>query len=322
MGISYVNCISTFKGGNHVKYVETDIIEKVEESILKKNKNLKIKPQNIKENLVFFINSVIINPSFTSQTKEELKTKQNDFGSKCELSENSVKKVLKTGIADQVLLYAKLKEESLMGKKTDGKKTNNIKGIPKLEDANWAGTKKSSECKLILTEGDSAKAFAMAGRSVVGNDKYGIFPLQGKTYDSLNQLRYGGIILLTDQDVDGYHIKGLLINFLHYMWPSLVKLNLFIYSLATPIVKVSKGKSIRTFYNITDYENWKEENSSKGWNIKYYKGLGTSDSKEAKEYFTDIEEKLVKYTWESTGQYTDDTPDLASSESSNGSTSS
>jgi DNA topoisomerase-2 len=351
--ISYVNCISTFKGGNHVKYVESDIIKKIEEQILKKNKNIKIRSQNIKENLVFFINSVIVNPSFTSQTKEELKTKHNDFGSKCELSEAFIKKILKTGIAEQVLLYAKLKEESMMKKKTDGKKTSNIKGVPKLEDANWAGSKKSDQCKLILTEGDSAKAFAMAGRSVVGNDKYGIFPLkgkllnvrdaspkqlmdneeikniklilglqQGKTYDSLSQLRYGGIILLTDQDVDGYHIKGLLINFLHYMWPSLVKLNLFIYSLATPIVKVSKGKSVRTFYNITDYENWKEENNNKGWNIKYYKGLGTSDSKEAKEYFTDIEEKLIKYTWESTGAYTEDTPDLTSSESSTASTSS
>lgn len=327
--ISYVNCISTFKGGNHVKMVETDIIKKIEEQILKKNKNVKIKPQNIKENLVFFINAVIVNPSFTSQTKEELKTKQNDFGSRCELSESFIKKVLKTGIAEQVLLYAKLKEESLMKKKTDGKKVGNLKGIPKLEDANWAGTKKSSECKLILTEGDSAKAFAMAGRSVVGNDKYGIFPLkgkllnvrdaspkqlleneelkniklilglqQGKNYTSINELRYGGIILLTDQDTDGFHIKGLLINFLHYFWPSIVKLNLFIYSLATPIVKATKGKSTKTFYNISEYENWKNNNDTKSFNIKYYKGLGTSDSKEAKEYFNDLEDKLVKYTWE------------------------
>ena len=328
--ISYVNCISTFKGGNHVKMVETDIIKKIEEQILKKNKNVKIKPQNIKENLVFFINAVIVNPSFTSQTKEELKTKQNDFGSRCELSESFIKKVLKTGIAEQVLLYAKLKEESLMKKKTDGKKVGNLKGIPKLEDANWAGTKKSSECKLILTEGDSAKAFAMAGRSVVGNDKYGIFPLkgkllnvrdaspkqlleneelkniklilglqQGKNYTSINELRYGGIILLTDQDTDGFHIKGLLINFLHYFWPSIVKLNLFIYSLATPIVKATKGKTTKTFYNISEYENWKNNNDTKSFNIKYYKGLGTSDSKEAKEYFNDLEDKLVKYTWES-----------------------
>jgi DNA topoisomerase II len=344
--ISYANCISTFKGGNHVKYVEGDIIKKIEDQIMKKNKNIHIRPQNIKENLVFFINAVIVNPAFTSQTKEELKTKQNEFGSKCELSDVFIKKILKTGIADQVLLYAKLKEESMMKKKTDGKKVNNIRGIPKLEDANWAGTKKSSECKLILTEGDSAKAFAMAGRSVIGNDKYGIFPLkgkllnvrdaspkqlleneelknvkqilglqQGKSYNSLDELRYGGIIILTDQDPDGFHIKGLLINVLHYFWPSLVKLNLFIYALATPIVKVSKNKDIRMFYNISDYDNWKEENNTKGWHIKYYKGLGTSNSKEAKEYFESVEEKLIKYTWE-TGGTTNDPDSLQDSEES------
>lgn len=338
--ISYVNCISTYMGGNHVKYVEGEIIKKIEENIIKKNKTVKIKSNQIKENLVFFINSTVENPAFTSQTKEELKTKPSDFGSKCVVSEAFIKKVLKTGISDQVLLYAKLKEESMMKKKTDGKKTGNIKGIPKLEDANWAGTKNSSECKLILTEGDSAKAFAMAGRAIVGNDKYGIFPLkgkllnvrdaspkqlmdneeiknikqilglqQGKSYESINDLRYGGIILLTDQDVDGFHIKGLLINCLHYFWPSLVKLNEFIHALATPIVKVTKNKESTSFYNLTDYENWREENNVKGWNIKYYKGLGTSSSKEAKEYFEDLEEKLVKYTWETTGEYTEDIED-------------
>ena len=346
--ISYVNCISTFKGGNHVKYVEGEIIKKIEENILKKNKTIKIKHNQIKENLVFFVNSVIENPAFTSQTKEELKTKTSEFGSKCNISDAFIKKVLKTGISEQVLLYAKLKEESMMKRKTDGKKVGNIRGIPKLEDANWAGTKNSAECKLILTEGDSAKAFAMAGRAVVGNDKYGIFPLkgkllnvrdaspkqlmeneeiknikqiiglqQGKTYDSVKDLRYGGIILLTDQDVDGYHIKGLLINCLHYFWPSLVKLNIFIHALATPIVKVSKGKESTSFYNLTDYENWKNENSLKGWAIKYYKGLGTSSSKEAKEYFNDLESKLVKYTWESTGNYTDEYTDSTSSNDSN-----
>ena len=150
-------------------------------------------------------------------------------------------------------------------------KNSNLKGIPKLEDANWAGTKRSLECFLILTEGDSAKTLAMSGRSVVGNDRYGVFPLkgkllnvrdatpnklmqneeikhikqimglqQGKQYKDLSKLRYGGIIILTDQDVDGFHIKGLLINFIHYFWPSIVKMNNFIYSLATPIVRVSK----------------------------------------------------------------------------------
>merc|ERR1711998_371639 len=141
---------------------------------------------------------------------------------------------------------------------------------------------------------------------------------QGKTYNSMGELRYGGIILLTDQDVDGFHIKGLLINFLHYFWPSLVKLNLFVYSLATPIVKAAKNKQIHVFYNITDYEKWKEKNNINLWNIKYYKGLGTSDSKEAKEYFQDIENKLIKYTWETTGEYNNMLQDSVSSEDSQG----
>ena len=81
---------------------------------------------------------------------------------------------------EQVLMYAKLKEESILKKKTDGKKTGNIKGIPKLEDANWAGTKNSIQCRLILTEGDSAKTMAISGLSVIGRDTYGVFPLKGK----------------------------------------------------------------------------------------------------------------------------------------------
>ena len=65
-------------------------------------------------------------------------------------------------------------------KKTDGQKKNKIRDIPKLDDANWAGTKKSDECILILTEGDSAKSMAVSGLSVVGRDIYGAFPLKGK----------------------------------------------------------------------------------------------------------------------------------------------
>ena len=53
-------------------------------------------------------------------------------------------------------------------------------GVPKLDDANDAGTKHSLDCTLILTEGDSAKTLAVSGLSVVGRDKYGVFPLRGK----------------------------------------------------------------------------------------------------------------------------------------------
>jgi DNA topoisomerase-2 len=322
--VSFVNGICTYHGGTHVSYVTDIVVDKLKEMVLKKHKDITIKPNQIKDNLIVFVKAVIINPSFTSQTKETLKTKVSEFGSKCEIKDKILTRFAKSGILNQVVTMIKLKEQAVL-KKTDGKKVTRLSGIPKLEDANKAGGKESHKCKLILTEGDSAKALAMAGRSVVGSDYYGIFPLKGKllnvreasakqlleneeiinikkimglkheeVYNDLSGLRYGGIILMTDQDHDGFHIKGLLLNFIHYFWPSLLKINDFVTCLSTPIVKATKGKEVIEFYNLNDYETWRNQNL-KGWTIKYYKGLGTSTSKEAKEYFTDIDSKLINY---------------------------
>lgn len=331
--ISYVNGISTYRGGTHVNYVVDNVVKRlINDFIKKKNKDVKIKSTFIKENLIFFVNAVIENPSFISQTKDALTTKTNKFGSTFKATDIFMKKLSKCGIVNQVLNLALFKEQNSL-KKTDGKKKTTLRGIPKLEDANKAGGKFSNKCSLILTEGDSAKAFAMAGLSIVGRDYFGVFPLKGKvlnvreasiktrannaeinylkqilglkkdedytTEEKFNTLRYGRIICLTDQDTDGSHIKGLVINCFHFLWPSLVKRKGFITSLATPIVKCFKGKKEKVFYNLTDYEDWKEEhNGGKGWKIKYYKGLGTSTSKEAKDYFVDIEDKLIRYFWE------------------------
>jgi DNA topoisomerase-2 len=325
---SFVNGICTYKGGSHTEYVMKGIIKKVKEAILKKNKELKIKDETIKENLIIFIDSTIINPAFSSQTKEELKTKQADFGSIYEMNEKILAKIIKSGLVQQIIDLAKLKDQVIL-KNTDGKKTNNIRGIPKLEDAEWAGTKKSTQCRLILTEGDSAKGLAMAGRSAIadGNCKYGVFPLKGKLlnvreatakqlleneeiinikkilglqhnkeYLSTSELRYSSVIIFSDQDYDGFHIKGLVMNFFHHFFPSLIKLN-FLHALSTPIVKAVKGKESKIFYNLTQYEDWKHKIDPNNWHIKYYKGLGTSNKDEAKEYFTDIENKLIKYSW-------------------------
>jgi len=354
--ISHVNNICTYHGGSHVDYINDQIINYIQKQIEKKNKDAinKIKSHSIKDHYMIFINCTVENPAFTSQTKETLKTKQNEFGSSCELSEKLLKKINSSGILNVLLDYLKFKEESLLMKKTDGKKVNAIKGIPKLEDAEWAGTKKSKICKLILTEGDSAKALAMSGRSVVGNQKYGVFPLKGKLLNvrgasskellnneeiinlkkilglkhgkiylntgkesketkdddktekldneqskskicDISELRYGGIISLCDQDTDGFHIKGLLINFFEYFWPSLLKVDGFITCLSTPIVRASKGKDIKTFYNLSEYNMWRE--TAIGYHIKYYKGLGTSTRDEGKEYFTNLEDKLIHYLW-------------------------
>jgi DNA topoisomerase-2 len=332
--VSFVNGIATYKGGSHVNHVVDKIIKQlVDNHIKKKNKDIKISPAVLKENLVFFISAIVENPAFDSQTKETLTNEPKEFGSKYEVSETFIKKLAKCGIVEQVLDFAKFKEGKEL-KKNDGKKQKTIHGIPKLEDANEAGGKNSSKCALILTEGDSAKAFAVAGLSIIGRDYYGVFPLKGKmlnvreasvkqiteneeisnlkkilglkqgckynNIDDFNTLRYGRIIALTDQDTDGSHIKGLIMNMFHSMWPELVEKEGFITSMATPIVKAFKGKDTMTFYNITEYEEWLEKvgNAKNSWKIKYYKGLGTSTAIEAKEYFVDIQDKLIKYIWE------------------------
>lgn len=90
-----------------------------------------------------------------------------------------MKQVIKSGIIEQVTSWAKFKQSKDL-KKNDGKKKSRLTGIVKLDDANMAGGRKASECTLILTEGDSAKALAVSGLSVVGRDFYGVFPLKGK----------------------------------------------------------------------------------------------------------------------------------------------
>merc|ERR1712185_27906 len=121
----------------------------------------------------------------------------------------------------------------------------------------------------------------------------------GTTYDAsnLSSLRYGHLMIMTDQDHDGSHIKGLLINLVHHFWPSLLEIDGFLQEFITPIVKATKGKAERTFFTMPEYEAWKEEGATGNWTIKYYKGLGTSSAKEAKEYFSELATHRLGFTW-------------------------
>lgn len=213
-----------------------------------------------------------------------------------------------------------------MQKKRKGTNTNLSVHVPKLEDAHMAGGTRAKECTLILTEGDSAKALAVAGLEVVGRDKYGVMPLRGKmlnvrdvsprqlaaneeilnlctamgldfnnTYEddaSMHGLRYGKVMIMTDQDHDGSHIKGLLINFFEHFWPNLLKHEGFLQQFITPLVKAFKGSDTQSFYSMQEFEQWRESllgSDARGWRVKYYKGLGTSSAQEAKEYFSNLE---------------------------------
>lgn len=180
--VSFVNSICTPKGGTHVTHVTDPLVQAILKKVNAKNKKgMEIKPQHVKHHLWVFINCLIVNPSFDSQTKETLTTKITSFGSRFECSERTLSALVRSSIIENVILWAQTKEQVELKKKLKtggGKGRNRILGIPKLEDANEAGGKRSAECTLILTEGDSAKTSCIAGLSVVGRDRFGVFPLK------------------------------------------------------------------------------------------------------------------------------------------------
>lgn len=330
--VSFVNNIATTKGGTHVDLVIDQLTAKLLSACVAKNKDLKsasLKPSHVKNHLQVFINALIENPAFDSQTKVTLTSRKQNFGSTCEIDDKFVKNVIKhCGVLEQIALWASVKQSKEL-KRNDGKKQQRISGIPKLEDANEAGGRRASRCTLILTEGDSAKALAMSGLSVVGRDLFGVFPLkgkllnvreastaqilanteisnlkkiiglkQGKVYSDTSSLRYGHIMVMTDQDHDGSHIKGLIINMLHHFWPSLLLIPGFLTEFITPIVVAKRSSTTIQFYTIPEYELWKAGNGDgKGWNLKYYKGLGTSTAREAKQYFAQLARHKIDFIW-------------------------
>lgn len=336
--VSFVNGICTMKGGQHVNFVADQVATLLQPFLKKKGKGSDFKPHQIKSQLWIFVNCLIENPAFDSQTKESLTTRHPKFGPKKflpQISDKSIKQIEKTPIVDNILYWAKAKEMRELSRKAGGTKKSKIKDVDKLDDANNAGTRLSDKCTLILTEGDSAKTLAISGLSVVGRDNYGVFPLRGKllnvreashsqimkneeiqnimkimglspgkTYTDTKGLRYGHLMIMTDQDHDGSHIKGLLMNFIHHFWPSLLKIPGFLQVFITPIVKATsltrRGESM-PFYTLPEYEHWLESLAPvqrKRWKIKYYKGLGTSTAAEAKEYFAEIDRHRIDMEWE------------------------
>jgi DNA topoisomerase-2 len=337
--VSFVNGIYTSKGGKHVEYILNQITRKLTEFIEKKKK-VKVNPNSIKEQLILFLRCDIENPAFDSQTKDFMNTPMAKFGSKCDISDKFIEKVAKMGVMDAACAITEVKENKA-AKKTDGTKSKKVSGIPKLDDANWAGTEKSKDCMIIFCEGDSAKTGVISGLSSEDRNTIGVYPLKGKVMnvrgeavkkvaenkeiaeikkilgletgkeyktieDVHKNLRYSKVVFMTDQDLDGSHIKGLCINLFQNEWASLTHIPGFIGFMNTPILKAKKGSQELKFYNEGEYEQWKSDNESKGWTIKYYKGLGTSSKTEWREYFE--EKKFVGF--EHTGATSDDAIDM------------
>lgn len=320
---SFVNGICTSRGGKHVEHAMAPVYRYLADLATKKVKGINVRPRDVSTFSSVIVSSLIVNPSFDSQTKELLKTPVSEFGSKCDWKDSQLKKFSKSGILEKVEQWAIRKAGHKLQQKV---KSKSRLGIPKLYDANKAGTTpdKSLQCWCILTEGDSALTTALSGLEIVGRDFFGAFPLKGKLLNvrdagakallankeiqnickilglvpgqapNEQQMRYGHVCVMADQDHDGSHIKGLLFNLLDTFWPSLLERPGYVQVFHTPIVKVKHKQQEWVYYSLQQYE---EAKLTPPWpstaKHKHYKGLGTSTHKEAKEYFKKFDEHVV-----------------------------
>lgn len=330
--VSFVNSIATTSGGTHVNYIADQITNALLKALDKKKKGHTLKQFHLRNHIFIFVNCLITNPAFNSQTKEQLTTKVSQFGSKCVLGENFLKFIGKSDAIQNIMDFAQKKADRMMSK-SDGSKRARVSNA-KLVEANLAGTRRGHECTLILTEGDSAKGLAVSGRAILDPDRIGVFPLRGKllnvrdasidqitknqeiqnikqflglkhkqVYTDTKSLRYGHLMIMADQDHDGSHIKGLLINFLQVQFPSLLQIPDFFREFITPIVKVWQGpdpkkpKKLKSFFTQPQYEEWKEAHKGElsRWQSKYFKGLGTSSNEDAQVYFTNLDDHLKEF---------------------------
>ncbi len=297
--VSFANTTETYDGGTHVDYVMNQIIVSLREFFLKKHK-VDIKPSELKQHMFLFLDATVINPSFSSQTKEKLITEVKEFGTTFEVSNKLIQSILKSEIVNSILDWIQQKKNAEDSKlqRDLNKKLTKIK-VEKLIDAKGKDRWKYS---IGLFEGDSAisafrkyrtpetmGAFALKGKFVnvseitnqklVQNDEAvnlmaSIGLKLGQEIDVRN-LRYGRILIFTDADMDGNAISALLINFFYKYWPDMFERKM-IYKVETPIVVAipkAKAKKKVLFYTQGEYNTWAEQNDLKQFEIKYKKGL-------------------------------------------------
>lgn len=327
--VSFVNGLCTPRGGKHVEHVVAAIARKLV-ARLSKAKSKTVTHRMARNAMWVFVKATVPDPMFDSQNKHTLTTPADKFGSRYEAGDAFIRSVVaKTGIADRIAALGSAEDESKL-KKTDGSMKRHITGVAALDDAIRAGTKDGHRCTLYVTEGMSARSTAIAGLSVIGRELHGVWCVKGKclnvrdasvgkiganeeiatmkkilglesgkryaTAEERGTLRYGSLCVLSDQDTDGYHIRFLIVNIFHALWPELVRSG-FVKCMNTPIVTAHRGKTALPFYNMPEFDRWFSE-SGAGYSVRYRKGLGLATNDDARWFFKEM--KMVTYACEPT----------------------
>lgn len=328
--VSFVNGVYTKLGGQHVESWSETIFRPIVEKFNGKDKKTKAKSpkiniSDVKQFFRIFVVATVVRPEFDGQDKNKLESPQ--VGS--EIKKTQISNILKWSVMESIEDIIRAKEMVVLKKSERTKKTPKIDGF---DPANNAGGKKSAECTLIICEGLSAKTYAVAGieqgvYGKSGRDWFGILPLTGKILnvrnaaptsiaankvvtnliqalgakhgvdytieENYNTLSYGKVMVMTDADCDGIHIEGLIMNFFHSLFPSLLKRDSpYIVSMKTPIARVfMKRQEDLLFYDENRFNTWLGEQTKKV-DAKYYKGLGTTKPEDVPDTFG---LKMVEY---------------------------
>ena len=307
---SFVNNINTHEGGTHVQGFRTALTKVINDvgkaQGLLKDKDGKLMGNDIREGVVAIVSTKIPQPQFEGQTKGKLGNSEVS-GIVNSIVSSSLKIFLEDNpaitkiVVEKILNSKKAREAAQKARELVLRKSVlEVGSLPgKLADCT---SKKAEECEIFIVEGDSAGGSAKQGR-----DRYNqaILPLRGKiinvekaglhkslesseiramvtafgtsigdTFD-ISKLRYGKIILMTDADVDGAHIRTLILTFLYrYMRELINEGNIYI--ACPPLYKVSSGKQIIYAYNDLELKNVLAQmnQDNKKYTIQRYKGLG------------------------------------------------
>lgn len=319
--INFVNSTNVFQGGTHIDGLMNTIVAGIREHIKKKTKQ-DIKPSDIKNHFFLMGTFTINNPRYNSQTKEFLQTPVKDFGMTMDVPDKVIQQIIKSEIVQEIIEWAENKKAledlaALKKKNKDLDKTGNaaLRAITKYETATSKDRKK---CTLFIAEGDSA---AKALQSARDPEFHGIFPLKGKPVNvrgmkikqllenkeleslmtiiglqfgvdhKLSDLRYTELVVATDQDLDGFHLCGLLFNMFQELWPSLLKQG-FLFKLQTPIVRVIQNKKEIEFIYLDEFNKWEQKQTKNNYTATYLKGLGSNDTKYFKKYMFETQYKV------------------------------